>query len=237
MRCIHLISGPRNISTALMYSFRQRSDTSVIDEPFYAHFLAKTGAKHPGREMVLQSQSENPDTVWKQLLQYPAQKPLLFIKDMGNHFVTPPEAARNISTYLFLIRHPALVIHSYSKVIPVMDIRDIGIKDQWDIFGQLKHAGLPVVVMDSSWMLEDPESRMAQLCEALNITFEPEMLHWPAGPKPEDGCWATYWYTNTHKSSRFTRGNREIPDLDPGHHALLEEALVYYHQLGKVALQ
>ena len=33
---INLISGPRNVSTALMYSFAQRSDTSVVDEPFYA---------------------------------------------------------------------------------------------------------------------------------------------------------------------------------------------------------
>ncbi|MGI8649730.1 MAG: sulfotransferase family protein, partial [Rubrobacter sp.] len=31
-------SGPRNVSTALMYSFRQRPDTSVVDEPFYGHY-------------------------------------------------------------------------------------------------------------------------------------------------------------------------------------------------------
>ena len=36
---IHLISSPRNLSTALMYSFAQREDTRVVDEAFYAYFL------------------------------------------------------------------------------------------------------------------------------------------------------------------------------------------------------
>jgi hypothetical protein len=45
-------SGPRNVSTALMYSFAQRSDTRAIDEPLYAHYLRVSGAEHPGKEMV-----------------------------------------------------------------------------------------------------------------------------------------------------------------------------------------
>ena len=46
MKIINLISGPRNLSTALMYSFSQRPDTVVIDEPFYAHYLVTTGIDH-----------------------------------------------------------------------------------------------------------------------------------------------------------------------------------------------
>ena len=52
---ICLWSGPRNISTALMYAFGQRSDTEIIDEPLYAHYLHVTGAAHPGREDVMAS--------------------------------------------------------------------------------------------------------------------------------------------------------------------------------------
>ena len=36
---ICLWSGPRNVSTALMYSFAQRPDTRVVDEPLYGHYL------------------------------------------------------------------------------------------------------------------------------------------------------------------------------------------------------
>ena len=44
---IHLWSGPRNVSTALMYSFAQRPDTRVVDEPLYAQYLRVSGALHP----------------------------------------------------------------------------------------------------------------------------------------------------------------------------------------------
>ena len=60
---IAMWSGPRNISTALMRSFENRPDTAVIDEPFYAHYLHKTGLEHPGRDKVLVSQSINWDEV------------------------------------------------------------------------------------------------------------------------------------------------------------------------------
>ena len=40
---INCWSGPRNISTSFMYAFRQRSDTTVFDEPIYAHYLRVTG--------------------------------------------------------------------------------------------------------------------------------------------------------------------------------------------------
>ena len=57
MKIINLISGPRNLSTALMYSFSRRPDTKVIDEPFYAHYLDTTGIDHPGRKDTLMSMS------------------------------------------------------------------------------------------------------------------------------------------------------------------------------------
>ena len=52
---IMLWSSPRNISTALMYSFAQRSDTKVVDEPFYAYYLTQVNNKvdHPGKRKLL----------------------------------------------------------------------------------------------------------------------------------------------------------------------------------------
>ena len=52
-RRINMWSGPRSLSTAMMYSWRQRTDTTVVDEPFYAYYLAHTGRDHPGLEEVL----------------------------------------------------------------------------------------------------------------------------------------------------------------------------------------
>ncbi|KAL0413438.1 UNVERIFIED_CONTAM: Branched-chain-amino-acid aminotransferase-like protein 2 [Sesamum radiatum] len=50
---IHLWSSPRSASTSLMYSFAQRDDTEVLDEPLYANFLRVTGAERPYREDFL----------------------------------------------------------------------------------------------------------------------------------------------------------------------------------------
>ena len=52
-RRLCLWSGPRNVSTALLYSFAQRADTRAVDEPLYAHYLRVSGADHPGRDAVL----------------------------------------------------------------------------------------------------------------------------------------------------------------------------------------
>ncbi|RZD34056.1 MAG: hypothetical protein CXT75_10530 [Methanobacteriota archaeon] len=50
---IAMWSGPRNISTAMMRSWESRSDTFVIDEPYYAYYLSQTDLEHPGREDVI----------------------------------------------------------------------------------------------------------------------------------------------------------------------------------------
>ena len=47
--------GPRNVSTALMYSFRERSDTRVLDEPIYGHYLNVSRAEQPGRDELLET--------------------------------------------------------------------------------------------------------------------------------------------------------------------------------------
>ena len=61
-------SGPRNISKALLRSFENRPDTIVEDEPFYAHYLLKTGYNHPMRNEIINSQSTNWNTIVKRLI-------------------------------------------------------------------------------------------------------------------------------------------------------------------------
>ena len=46
-------SGPRNISTAMMYSFGNRPDCVAWDEPFYAFSLVKHGNDHPMRDEII----------------------------------------------------------------------------------------------------------------------------------------------------------------------------------------
>ncbi len=57
---IAMWSGPRNLSTTMMYAFGSRSDFAVWDEPFYAAYLAATGIDPPMRAEVLAERESDP---------------------------------------------------------------------------------------------------------------------------------------------------------------------------------
>ena len=62
---IALWSGPRNISTAMMYSFGNRADTSIVDEPLFGYFLKQTGVWRPSREEVLATMETDASAIIK----------------------------------------------------------------------------------------------------------------------------------------------------------------------------
>ena len=81
-------SGPRNISTALMYSFGNRDDFEIIDEPFYGNYLIETGLDHPMREEIISSQPKNVSSVIDNLTQdRSAVGKNLYQKHMTKHMV------------------------------------------------------------------------------------------------------------------------------------------------------
>ncbi|XP_020553150.1 branched-chain-amino-acid aminotransferase-like protein 2 isoform X2 [Sesamum indicum] len=82
---IHLWSSPRSASTSLMYSFAQRDDTEVLDEPLYANFLRVTGAERPYREDLLSKLESDGNKVVKEIIFGPGQKKYRFCKHMASH--------------------------------------------------------------------------------------------------------------------------------------------------------
>ena len=82
---INLLSSPRNLSTALMYSFAQRNDTQVIDEPFYGHYLRHVEVHHPGIDDVLASLTDEAEVIAEKLCNGKLTKKVLFIKNMTAH--------------------------------------------------------------------------------------------------------------------------------------------------------
>lgn len=227
---IHLISSPRNMSTALMYSLAQRDDTRVVDEAFYAYYLASSGADHPGREEVLASQPQDVDGVLK-WLDLTDDRPHLFIKGMAHHCEGIPVEQLAGMTSVFYIRDPKRIIASFAEVIPKPALRDIGLRMSVELSENLRRAGGKYLVLDSDDLLADPRGVLTALCDALGIGFDERMLKWEAGPRREDGVWAKHWYANVHRSTGFakqTTSDRELPaHLRP----LYEEALPYYRQL------
>jgi hypothetical protein len=231
---INLISGPRNISTALMYSFAQRSDTRVSDEPFYACYLSKTQADHPGKKDVLNAQSSD-EAIVKQELFKENIKPVLFIKNMAHHIEILDESFLTHCINVFLIRDPKQIIASYAQVIENPVMRDIGIQYEYELFEMVKNQNS--IVIDSGLLLRNPESVLQQVCKKIGIEFEKQMLSWPAGPKSYDGVWAPHWYANVHKSTGFEKQPTSERALPSHLTSLYETSAVYYNKLLQHALK
>lgn len=214
-----------------MYSFAQRSDTLVIDEPLYAHYLDNTNADHPGKDEVIESMETDGEKVVKNIILGEYGEEVIFMKQMTHHLIDLDESFLDKVTNVFLIRNPKQLISSLAQVLPEVSMRDTGIKRQYDLFNQLKDNARVPVVIDSEEILKNPETALTKLCEAIGIPFEKSMLEWKTGPIKEDGVWAKYWYKNVHNSTGFEKqetSSRELPEnLMP----LYEECLPYYNKL------
>ncbi|WP_299735927.1 HAD family hydrolase [uncultured Roseobacter sp.] len=223
---IAMWSGPRNLSTAMMYSFGARRDFTVMDEPFYAAYLAGSGADHPMRDAILASQPNDPVAVAARCAA-PVATPHLYMKHMPHHMLGgfPLDWAQDCVN-VHLIRHPARVIASYAAKREAPTLEDIGFVQQHALYQKLGG-----IVIDSTDIRVDPERMLRLLCETIDLPFDPAMLHWPAGPRAEDGIWAKHWYAAVHKSTGFAGAEGDMPKLEPDLTPLLQDALPYYQAL------
>ncbi len=236
---IAMWSGPRNLSTAMMYSFAARGDCQVWDEPFYAAYLQKTGMDHPMRDEVIGAGLADSRAVASACLApLNADQSLFYQKHMTLHMV--PDFDRGFMrglTNVFLIRHPARVIASYAKKREAPELADIGFVQQAELFDEvadwLGHAPL---VIDSADIRATPRETLSRLCASLNIPFTDHMLRWPAGPKPFDGVWAPHWYNAVHASTGFDEPEADLPTLSPEFQRLCDQALPHYKRLERLKL-
>jgi len=225
---IAMWSGPRNISTAMMRSFGARADTVVVDEPFYAHYLAVTGLDHPGRDEILASQPNR----WEDLAAaltgtLPDGIRISYQKHMAHHLL--PDMGRewlSAVSNAYLIRDPAHVVASYARVRGQPTLADLGYPQQVEIF---RAYGGPVV--DSADVLRDPAATLNRLCVALGIDYDPAMLHWTPGRRSTDGVWAPHWYASVEASTGFAPYNPTPPEVPERLASLVEAAQPYYDEL------
>lgn len=231
---IAMWSGPRNLSTALMYAFAARGDCAVWDEPFYAAYLKATGINHPMADQIIKAGETDPTRVATSCLdEIPQAQRLFYQKHMTLHMI--PAFDRGFLRHLtnvFLIRHPARVIASYSRKRESPTLADIGFVQQAQLFDQVADfTGSTPLVIDSADIRENPKAKLTALCAALGIPFTDKMLHWPAGPKPFDGVWAPHWYNAVHASTGIDEPEGPLPQLSSQDQALADQAMPHYEKL------
>lgn len=239
---IAMWSGPRNISTAMMRAFENRADTVVWDEPFYACYLQSTGLDHPMRAEVIAA-GEAGD--WRKVAEDCTTTPLTtnrhgnpatvqYQKHMTHHMLPEIDLGwMDRVTNAFLIRAPEAVLASYHDRHTQIELRDVGFREQAELFDRVAQAeGRAPVVMESDDILADPEAALTRLCAGLGISFDPAMLSWPAGKRDSDGVWAAHWYKSVEASTSLAkpRPPRPLPDhLRP----LADQCRPYYDRLAE----
>ncbi len=237
---IAMWSGPRNISTAMMRAWENRSDCTVWDEPLYGHYLFKTGISHPGADEIIANQGHD----WRDIVRRCTgdalhQKSVFYQKHMTLHML--PEIDRGWLSKLtncFLIRDPESVIASYAAVRNEPTLQDIGFVQQAELFDTVADTSqAKPLVIDSKDFLLDPEAMLIAICARLGLDFESSMLHWPTGSRESDGVWAKHWYGSVWNSSGFATYREKPLSLSAREMAIAEEARPYYQHLYENRLQ
>lgn len=219
-----------------MRSFENRSDTVVVDEPFYAAFLAETGADHPMRDEVLASQP----TRWRDVANTlsgptPTGAAVWYQKHMTHHML--PDFGldwANGCCNAFLIRAPEAVLASYTLKRANVTLADIGVERQRELFErECDRLGAAPPVVDSADVLADPRATLGKLCAALGIEFSDRMLSWPAGKRDSDGVWAPAWYETVERSTEFgpPRAPAEIKNVGDNLRRIADAARPHYERL------
>ena len=217
-----------------MYSFAQRSDTRVLDEPLFGHFLKHNGVDRPSRDEVLRTMPTSKREALATLAHEPSDD-VLFLKHMANHLegldwndVDGPD-----HRHVILTRHPDGVLPSYLAHIDRPTLLDLGYAHQHCI---LNHAGERAEVVTAESLFAQPEATLRALCNALDLPWQPGMLAWKKGGRPEDGVWAQYWYEGVHQSNGWEPRELQHGEVPESLAELRETCLQHYLALQARAL-
>lgn len=229
---IAMWSGPRNVSTALMRSWQSRGDATVVDEPFYAYYLRKTGVPHPiADEVIAAGQTDWRDVVAG--LEQSARHRILYVKLMAHHIL--PEVDRDWLRgfrHCFLIRDPRQMLASLHAAAPNPLVADTGLPQEAELFDRVREGtGVAPPVVDAKDLLTNPAQVLSEMCAALGVDYSDRMLSWEPGPRTSDGIWAPHWYANVEKSSGFRPYQEASVELPPELESVEAECRVIYDRL------
>ncbi len=237
LKRICLWSGPRNVSTAIMYAFARRSDTRVVDEPLYGHYLRVSGADHPGRDEVLAAMDCDGQRVIRDVVFGPCDRSVLFLKQMAHHLMEMDTSFLSRTINVLLIRDPREMLPSLAKNLPTPKLADTGLAVQADLYRRLTESGRSPIVLDARRLLLRPRAVLNRLCDDLAIQFSESMLEWPPGPRPEDGVWAAHWYDSVHRSTGFQPYQAKTEPFPQHLSPLLDECRPLYETLLRFAIE
>lgn len=216
-----------------MYSFAQREDCTVVDEPLYAHYLTHTDAHeyHPGAKEVIEDQENDGQKVIDSVIFGEYKTPVVFFKNMTHHLVKLDLSFLKDTINIILTREPREMLTSYIKQVEHPMLEDTGYPQHLELKEYLHGIGQQPLVVDSKDVLINPEAKLTEMCDYIGIPFNRAMLKWEAGARHEDGIWAKHWYHNVHRSTGFQPYKPKKEDVPEELQELLKQCEYYYQKL------
>ncbi|KAA3487272.1 branched-chain-amino-acid aminotransferase-like protein 1 isoform X1 [Gossypium australe] len=157
---IHSWSAPRSLSTSLMYSFSQRDDIEVLDEPLYGTFLRVTGVERPYREDVLSKMECDGNKVVNNIIYGPGKNRYRYCKHIAKQRVPGlPNDLLQKGKHFILIQNPLNILSSFEKVVPPSFL-ELGLGDLVSIYSELCALGKPPPVIDAADLQQNPEDTL-----------------------------------------------------------------------------
>ncbi|UJR36903.1 hypothetical protein I4U23_029616 [Adineta vaga] len=202
---IYLLSAPGDFASALMYAFNQRSDTLVMDEPFYGIWLKNNGKKQAFYdEVMLRMECDDANKIHDEIENSEKIKGNIFVKNTMN--TVPHMNEHRLLKYhpILLIHDPAETIVSHGIIEPALTTRDLFLEDQVRMYDWLKEKiKEDPIVINSNELKIDGAAILQKVCKILNLSYTDEMLSWPSGPKSIDGFWTQFSNNKVHASTGF----------------------------------
>ena len=178
-----------------MYSFSQRQDCKVYDEPLYAAYLeSNPEIFRPYRDELIQISSTDPNDVLINI-QSDTCRPsaLKYVKHMAKHLtkeVNRDFIFRENTQHMILVRDPLEMIRSWNIKQEIhqepCSLEATCLPTLLTIFSEVRtRTGSNPIVVDVNLLQKFPDIILQEICLALRIDFDPKQLSWPKGPKPD----------------------------------------------------
>ncbi len=198
---VALWSHPRSVSTAFERIMRSRGDLACLHEPFmYDYYVHRSTKVMPHFE----AQPEHPVSYAeiRALILKKAETGPVFFKDMS-YYVMPhimeDGAFVERLTHSFLIRDPMASIVSYAKLDPDVSRDEIGLEAQWHHAAALQARGLPVTVVQSEKVQNDPVGQMRAYWKSVGLPDKPQALQF-GDEVPADWQQVSGWHADVMAS-------------------------------------
>ncbi|GAB4567337.1 MAG: hypothetical protein Tsb0020_19800 [Haliangiales bacterium] len=215
---ICLWSTPRSVSTAFEKTFKERSDTNIIHEPFTECYYYSEW-RQSSRYGLLDKFADYSGAAAEQRVRA-LEGPLVFTKDLA--FQAFPyvsdEFLREVRN-TFMTRHPYYVAASLAKLKPDFTEEELGftrLRDLWERVVAL--GGRRPFLVEGTEFRNRPQQVLAAYCAHLDIPPQDAMLTWQDGKiqnwSPEDYEAHAKWHNTLEHSRTILAEASDLPDLD-----------------------